>query len=120
MQNDIYQNLPKLGSQYSELHDKQLRAVEMIRNYDVQAKLHVRINQDIPGLRKRKVAWRPDPSNKRLWAPLATFERNGVINVGLGINWVRFCYPLIPLFFFTYMMQPVIHGNIYNMHFANF
>ena len=29
-------------------------------------------------------------------------------------------YPFVPLFFFFYIAQPIIHGNIYQKHYNNF
>ena len=120
MQNDIIQNLPKIGPGFSHIDEKQQQVVSMIKRYEVAPQLKVKINQDIPGLRKKKKAFSLKPSNKRLWAPLASYERNGYLNAGLSRNWVRFAFPALPLFWMAYMWQPLIHGNIYNMHHNNF
>ncbi len=92
----------------------------MIKRYEVAPQLKVKINQDIPGLRKKKKAFGVKPSNTRWWAPFISYERNGFLNVGLSRNWVRIAFPILPLFWFMYMWQPIIHGNIYNMHFNNY
>ena len=92
----------------------------MIKRYEVQPQLKVRINQDIPGLRKKKTAFSPKPANSRWWAPFSSYERNGILNIGLSRNWVRLCFPIVPMFLFTYMWMPVIHGTIYINHFNNY
>ncbi len=120
MQSDIYQNLPKLGPGFSHVDEKQQQVVNMIKRYEVAPQLKVKINQDIPGLRKKKKAFAAKPANKRYWAPFASYERNGYINIGLSRNWVRLAFPFMPIFFFTYMWQPIIHGHIYNHHFNNY
>ena len=120
MQNDIYQNLPKIGPAFSHIDDKQQQVVNMIKRYEVAPQLKIKINQDIPGLRKKKKAFAARPANTRWYASFISYERNGFLNVGLSRNWVRVVFPLVPLFFFTYMWQPVIYGNIYNQHFNNF
>jgi hypothetical protein len=56
MQNDLYQNLPKIGPAFSHIDEKQGQVVNMIKRYDVAPQLKVKINQDIPGLRKKKRA----------------------------------------------------------------
>ena len=57
MQSDIYQNLPKLAPSYSHIDEKQQKVVAMIKRYEVAPQLKVKINQDIPGLRKKKLAF---------------------------------------------------------------
>ena len=120
MQNDIFQNLPKIGPGFSHIDEKQQAVVNMIKRYEVAPQLKIAINQDIPGLRKKKKAFSVKPSNKRWWAPFASYERNGYLNVGLSRNWVRVAFPIMPLFFFMYMWQPIIHGTIYKDHYNNF
>ena len=92
----------------------------MIKRYEVAPQLKVKINQDIPGLVKKKKAFSAKPSNRRLWSSFVSYERNGFLNVGLSRNWTRLAFPLMPLFFFTYMCQPLIHGTIYIQHFNNY
>ena len=103
MQNDIYQNLPKVGPGFSHVDEKQVNVVSMIKNYEVAPQLKVRINMEIPGLRKKKVAFSVKPNNRRLLASFISYERNGYMNVALSRNWTRLAFPLIPLFFFMYM-----------------
>ncbi len=92
----------------------------MIKRYEVAPQLKVKINQDIPGLRKKKKAFSAKPANRRWWASFSSYERNGILNVGLSRNWTRIAFPALPLFWMMYMWQPVIHGNIYNQHFLNY
>ena len=47
MQSDIYQNLPKLSSNFTPIDDKQEKVVKMIKNFEVEPQLKVRINMDI-------------------------------------------------------------------------
>ena len=103
MQSDIYQNLPKLGPAFSAIDDKQNQVVEMIKRYEIEPQLKVRINMDIAGLRKKKTPFGLKPANQRWWAPFISYERNGYMNVALSRNWTRLAFPLIPLFFFMYM-----------------
>ena len=120
MQNDLYQNLPKIGPRFSHIDEKQQTVVTMIKKFEVAPQLKVRINMDIPGLRKKKQAFAAKPNNKRLWASFMSYERNGILNVGLSRNWTRIAFPLFPLFMFVYIFQPVIHGTTYIQHFNNF
>ena len=103
MQSDIYQNLPKLGTGFSHVDEKQQVVVNMIKRYEVAPQLKVKINQDIPGLRKKKRAFSVKPSNTRWYAPFISYERNGHLNFGISRNWVRIAFPIMPLFFFMYM-----------------
>ena len=66
MQNDLYQNLPKIGPQFSSVDEKQGQVVSMIKKYEVKPQLQVSINQNIPGLRKKKVAFSRKPNNRAL------------------------------------------------------
>ena len=92
----------------------------MIKRYDVAPQLKVKINQDIPGLRKKKRAFSAKPTNTRWWSPFSSYERNGYLNIGLSRNWVRIAFPCVPLFFIMYMWQPIVHGTIYNQHYNNY
>ena len=120
MQNDIYQNLPKIGPAFSAIDDKQQQVVDMVKRFEVEPQMKIRINQDIPGLRKKKVAFSVKPANQRWWAPFISYERNGFLNVALSRNWTRIAFPFVPLFFFFYMWQPLIHGTIYIKHYNNY
>ena len=92
----------------------------MIKRYEVAPQLKVKINQEIPGLRKKTRAFSIKPNNKRLWSSFTSYERNGYLNVGLSRNWTRIAFPIMPLFFFMYMWQPIIHGTTYIQHFHNY
>lgn len=85
----------------------------MIKRYEIKPELKCHINMNIPGLRKKKVAFSTKPNNKAWWQTWSSVERNGFLNVGLSRNWVRLAFPCVPMFFFFYMLQPVIHGTIY-------
>lgn len=120
MQDDIYQNLKKIGPNYSHTDEKQRQIVEMIKRFEVKTELRTRVNMDIPGLRKKKTPFAKTPNNKRIWEPLASFERNGMINIGLSRNWVRFMFPMVVPFLFVYIALPIIHGNINVKHYRNY
>lgn len=120
MEDTINQNLKKIGPRYSNVAEKQAQVVEMIKRYEVKPELRCSVNMDIPGLRKKKTAFSVKPANKRLWQPFGSFERNGMVNLMPSRNWARFVWPLVPAFFFTYMLQPVLHGHVYNMHYNNY
>ena len=85
----------------------------MIKRFEVKPELKCNINMDIQGLRKKKTAFSLKPNNKVMWQALGSFERNGMLNILLSRNWVRFVFPCIPMFFFIYMLQPVLHGWVY-------
>lgn len=120
MQSDLYQNLPKIGATFSHIDEKQQQVVQMIKKFEVKPQMHVRLNMDIPGLRKKKVAFSAKPNNRRLMASWISYERNGILNIGLSRNWVRLAYPVVPLFLFMYMWQPIIHGTIYIQQYNNY
>ena len=92
----------------------------MIKRYEIKPELKTNINMDIPGLRKKKTAFSCTPANRRFWQPFGSLERNGMVNVFPSRNWPRFVWPAVPMFFFIYMLQPVIHGHIYRMHYNNY
>ena len=75
----------------------------MIKRYEVAPQLKVKINQDIPGLRKKPKAFGLKPTNTRWWASFTSYERNGILNIGLSRNWTRIAFPILPLFFYFYM-----------------
>lgn len=120
MDDDINQNLRQIGPNYSQTDEKQRQVVQMIKRFEVKTELRTRVNMEIPGLRKKKTPFAATPNNKRLWETFSTFERNGMINVGLSRNFVRLIFPTVPMFFFVYMMSPVIHGQINNEHYMNY
>ena len=120
MQSDIYQNLPKIGPNFSKIDDKQEQVVRMVKNFEVTPQLKVRVNQEIPGLRKKKVAFGVKPNNRAWWSSWSSFERNGILNIGLSRNWTRIAFPALPLFFLIYTLQPITHGMLYIQHHNNY
>ena len=92
----------------------------MIKRFEVEPQLKCDINMDIQGLRKKKVAFRAKPNNRRWMHSWGSFERNGMLNVGLSRNFVRLMFPTVPLFLFAYSLQPAIHGTVYNQAYNNF
>jgi len=113
MQSDIYQNLPKIAPSFSTVDEKQEQVVKMIKNYEVAPQLKARINMNIPGLRKKKIAFAEKPNNRIWFHSFTSYERNGVLNFGLSRNWTRIVFPMVPLFFLVYFMQPIVHGVVY-------
>lgn len=109
---DINQNLRKVGPNHSVTHEKQAQVVQMIKRFEVKPELRTRVNLNIPGLRRKKNPFTKSPANKQLWESLGSFERNGMLNVGLSRNWVRFIFPMVPAFLLVYMAQPIIHGTV--------
>ena len=94
--------------------------VQLVKRGEVKPQLQCHVNQNIQGLRKKRVAFGAKPSTHRWYHPFATLERNGQINLMITRNFVRFVFPMVPMFFFFYLGQPVIHGNIYIKHYNNF
>ena len=92
----------------------------MIKRMEIKPKLECRINKDIQGLRKKKTAFAKKPVTFKWWHAFATFERNGQLNIGLSRNWVRLVFPMMPMFLFMYVWQPILHGTIYIKHYNNF
>jgi hypothetical protein len=92
----------------------------MLKRGEVQAVLKTTINTDIQGLRKKRAPFIRKPNNKAWYASYASFERNGMLNIGLSRNWVRLAFPAVPMFFFFYIGQPIIHGTVYIQHYNNF
>ncbi len=43
-----------------------------------------------------------------------------MLNVGLSRNWTRLVFPMVPMFFFFYILQPAIHGTIYKQSYNNY
>ena len=119
-QHDLKQNLQKIGPKFSHVDEKRAKVIQLVKSGEIQAQEQWNINKNIPGLRRKRVAFQPEPSSFRWWQALGSFERNGVVNIGLSRNFVRFMYPIVPAFFYIYIMQPVIHGHTYVHHFQNF
>ena len=92
----------------------------MVNRQEIVPCMNVKINRDIPGLRKKREPFCRKPTNRRWWSPFISYERNGILNVGLSRNWVRLVFPLVPLFFYFYDWQPLIHGTVYIQHHNNF
>ena len=105
--------MPKIAPTFSHTDEKQDQVVKLIKRFEVEPQLKVRINQNIPGLRKKKHAFGAKPNNRVWWSSFSSFERNGYINVGLSRNYVRIFYPLLPMTFLVYFMQPVVSGTYY-------
>ena len=120
MEDDLYQNLKKIGPSYSTIAEKQAQVVEMIKRNEIKPELKVRLNMNIQGLRKKTTPFSSKPNNRRLWQAWGSYERNGMLNVGLSRNWVRLVFPAIPMFFFIYMGEPVIHGWVYINWYNNY
>ena len=92
----------------------------MIKTFEVQPHLKVRINQDIPGLRKKNTPFARKPNNRIWWHSFTSYERNGVLNIGLSRNWTRIAFPIIPIFFAVYFFNPIIHGTTYINYYHNY
>ena len=120
VEDTLSQNLKKIGPRYSSIAEKQSQVVQMVKRYELKPELKTRVNMDIPGLRKKKTPFSARPANKNLWQSFGSFERNGMVNVFPQRNWLRFVYPAVPMFFFIYMMEPVLHGEIYYQHYQNY
>ena len=120
MEDDLNQNLRQYGPNFSVTDEKQRQVVAMIKRFEVKPELRTRVNLEIPGLRKKKTAFAATPNNKYLWEKWSSFERNGMLNIGLSRNWVRLVFPAVPMFFFIYMWQPVLHGTVNNQHYMNY
>ena len=88
--------------------------------FEVKPQMICSVNQNIEGLRKKRVPFSNKPSTWRLWEPIHFFERNGAINFWLAKNWIRFAFPMIPAFFFMYIAQPILHGTVYVKHYNNY
>ena len=114
MSDQINQNLTKYGPQYSLKDLKQRQIVGMIKRFEVKTELRTRVNQEIAGLRKKKTPFSVMPNNRTLWDSFSTFERNGMINVGISRNWARLVWPTVPVFLFVYLAFPMIQGHVDN------
>ena len=119
-QNDINLGLKKIGSTYSSTDEKQQQMVQMIKRYEIKPQLECHINQNIQGLRKKTLAFSKKPSSHRWWNAYSSYERNGMLNVGISRNFTRLLYPFAPVFLMFYVAQPIIHGTIYIKHYNNF
>ena len=119
-QDDINQGLQKIGAHYSSIDEKQQQMVQMIKRHEIKPQVECHINQDIQGLRKKRIAFGKKPSSFRWWNSWVGFERNGQINVGISRNYTRIMFPAVPMFFFVYICQPLIHNNIYEKHYNNY
>ena len=64
MHDEINQNLKKIGPTYSTTAEKQAQIVQMIKRFEIKPELKCRINTEIPGLRKKKVAFSKKPNNQ--------------------------------------------------------
>merc|ERR1712226_958773 len=120
MNNELNQNLKKIGPTYSSTGEKQAQVVEQIKRFEVEAKLKCDLNMDIKGLRRKKYAFQAKPNNRALWQSWGPFERNGFLNVGLSRNWPRLMFPMMPMFLFVYSLQPALHGTTYNQAYNNY
>ena len=120
MQDDLHQKLKKIGPKWSTINEKQNQVVEMLKRGELKPEMKCRVNMDIQGLRKKSTPFAKKPNNKALWETWASFERNGMLNIGLSRNWVRLMFPFVPAFLMMYIGMPYMHGACYINHFNNF
>ena len=92
----------------------------MIKRFEVKTELRAHLNLNIYGLRKKKAPFSTKPNNRGLWQAFSSFERNGMINVGLSANWVRLVMPTVPVFLTVYICYPMIRGNVDNQQYMNY
>ena len=78
-------------------------------------KPEVRLN--IQGLRPRG---RRIPVTGRWWRPFFSFERNGILNWGVSMNYARFLFPIPPMFYLVYTLLPAMHGVVYERENENY
>ena len=116
---DLKQNLPKIAPQHSTVHEKQAEIVKLVKKFEVRPTLHWNVNQNIPGLRKKRMPFARKPSSHRWYRKFHSFERNGVMNWMVSANWTRLVFPMVFLFYCMYCFQPVMHGSVYINQFNN-
>ena len=117
---ELKQNLPKIAPMHNSLHEKQKEVVKLIKNFEIEPVLHCNINQNIPGLRRKNSPFIRKPASHRWYRRWHSYERNGVMNWGVSMNWTRLVFPIVFVFYCTYMFQPVLHGSIYINQFNNY
>ena len=54
---DLKQTLPKLGPKYSSIAEQQAEIVKLMKNFEITAVMHSHVNQNIPGLKKKPLAF---------------------------------------------------------------
>ena len=67
LKDEIQQGLRKISAHHSSMDEKQQQMVQMIKRYEVKPQITCRINQDIQGLRKKRVPFGLKPNNRSLW-----------------------------------------------------
>ena len=58
-------------------------------------------------------------TNSWSWHPFATFERNGMLNIGIPRLFSRIIYPGMAVFLIFYVGSPVVYGSLYSLYFNN-
>ncbi|CAI2382814.1 unnamed protein product [Moneuplotes crassus] len=110
---DLKQNLPKIAPMHNTIHEKQKEIVKLVKNFEIEPVLHCNINKNIPGLRQKSSPFVRKPASHRWYRRWHSFERNGVMNWGLTMNWTRLVFPCVFIFYSFYMFEPTLHGSVY-------
>ena len=102
-QDDINLGLKAIAPAHSTIDEKQQQIVQMIKRYEVKPQLECLINQDIQGLRKKRIAFGAKPASHKWWAPFIGYERNGQMNWGISRNYTRVFFPFTAYFLMIYV-----------------
>lgn len=115
---DIEQGLRKIGPRYSAIDDKRERVLRLLRNGQIKLEKPSPVKMNIQGLRLR--GSRPRPVTNRWFRPFFSYERNGILNWGVSMNYARFLFPIPPMFYLVYCLLPAMHGVTYEREYNNF
>ncbi len=104
---DLEQGLRKIGPRYSSIDDQRERMIRLLRNGQVKIMRSPPVNPNIPGLRLRG---KKVPVTGRWWRPFFSYERNGILNWGVSMNYARVLFPIPPMFYILYCLLPAMYG----------
>lgn len=105
---DIELGLRKIGPRYSAIDDKRERILRLLRNGQVKIERPPPVKMNIQGLRLR--GSRPRPVTNRWFRPFFSYERNGILNWGVSMNYARALFPIPPMFYLLYCLYPAMTG----------
>jgi hypothetical protein len=114
------QNLEQIGPVYSTQDEKQRAIVKEILDLKIRPVMQININQNIPGLDKKKVIGMKNPATTRLWAPFAMYGRKGVKYFSHSYNISRFGVPAFTFLFYYYVAESYFRGTYYDKEFNNY
>lgn len=110
------QNLPKIGSVFSDKDEKQRQIAEEIMQYRIRPEMKMKINMNIKGLDKKTQITPVNPETMRWFGRISSKGRVGWVYANLMTNHFRFIPIAFYATFYYYQGYRLVSANYYDQY----